>query len=77
MEAEPLQEQLRQMAISLLCGMVHSTWSTRMALWNCNGLHTLLELLKEEVNSPPLKLDFPARRASTCLTLLLRNCAND
>ena len=48
--AEPLQEQLRQMAISLLCGMVHSTWSTRMALWNCNGLHTLLELLKEEVS---------------------------
>ncbi len=48
-EADPLQEQLRQMAISLLCGMVHSTWNTRMALWNCNGLTTLLELLKEEV----------------------------
>lgn len=55
-EAEPLQEQLRQMAISLLCGMVHSTWSTRMALWNCNGLHTLLDLLKEEVSLRPTML---------------------
>jgi hypothetical protein len=52
-EADPLQEQLRQMAISLLCGMVHSTWNTRMALWNCNGLTTLLELLKEEASHPP------------------------
>ena len=52
-EADPLQEQLRQMAISLLCGMVHSTWNTRMALWNCNGLTTLLELLKEEVSPLP------------------------
>ena len=61
-EAEPLQEQLRQMAISLLCGMVHSTWSTRMALWNCNGLHTLLDLLKEEVSLHSLAINAPKKQ---------------
>jgi len=63
-EADPLQEQLRQMAISLLCGMVHSTWNTRMALWNCNGLTTLLELLKEEATPPP-HIPHPMHRCKT------------
>ena len=48
-ETEPLQEQLRQMAVSLLCGMAHSTQLTRSYLWTNNGLHTLLDLLEEEV----------------------------
>lgn len=48
-EADPLQEQLRQMAVSLLCGMAHSTQLTRSFLWSNNGLHVLLDLLQEEV----------------------------
>ncbi|KAK9810498.1 hypothetical protein WJX72_011817 [[Myrmecia] bisecta] len=39
---------LRPLAVSLLCGMAHSTSRTRAELWAHNGLDILLHLLKEE-----------------------------
>lgn len=41
--------QLRPLAISLLCGMAHSTQRTRAELWAHNGLDLLLGLLQEQV----------------------------
>ena len=46
---------LRPLAVSLLCGMAHSTHQTRHELWAHNVVALLLDLLKEEVilsNSP-------------------------
>lgn len=46
---------LRPLAVSLLCGMAHSTHRTRHELWAHNVVALLLDLLKEEVtlsNSP-------------------------
>ena len=45
---------LRPLAVSLLCGMAHSTQRTRAELWAHSGLDLLLHLLAEEVN--PLAL---------------------
>ncbi len=57
-------KQLRYLAVSLLCGMAHSTQRTRAELWAHNGLELLLQLLKEEVGylwpSQPNVSDFPA-----------------
>ena len=41
--------QLRPLAISLICGMAHSTQRTRAELWAHNGLELLLGLLQEQV----------------------------
>ena len=41
--------QLRPLAISLVCGMAHSTQRTRAELWAHNGLELLLGLLQEQV----------------------------
>ncbi len=41
--------QLRPLAISLVCGMAHSTQRTRAELWAHNGLELLLSLLQEQV----------------------------
>lgn len=41
--------QLRPLAVSLLCGMAHSTQRTRAELWTQNGLDLLLNLLQEQV----------------------------
>ena len=43
--------QLRPLAISLICGMAHSTQRTRAELWAHNGLELLLNLLQEQVPS--------------------------
>ncbi|CAK0734185.1 hypothetical protein CVIRNUC_000395 [Coccomyxa viridis] len=40
--------QLRPLAISLICGMAHSTQRTRAELWAHNGLELLLNLLQEQ-----------------------------
>ena len=40
---------LRPLAVSLLCGMAHSTHRTRHELWAHNVVALLLDLLKEEV----------------------------
>ena len=42
--------QLRPLAISLICGMAHSTQRTRAELWAHNGLELLLNLLQEQVS---------------------------
>ena len=41
---------LRPLAVSLLCGMAHSTHRTRHELWAHNCVALLLDLLKEEVS---------------------------
>lgn len=43
--------QLRPLAVSLLCGMAHSTQRTRAELWTQNGLDLLLSLLQEQVRT--------------------------
>lgn len=48
--------QLRPLAVSLLCGMAHSTQRTRAELWAQNGLDLLLNLLKQQVRTPPSPL---------------------
>jgi hypothetical protein len=40
---------LRPLAVSLLCGMAHSTQRTRAELWAQSGLDLLLGLLREQV----------------------------
>ena len=42
---------LRPLAVSLLCGMAHSTERTRAELWANSGLDILLNLLKEPARS--------------------------
>ena len=42
---------LRPLAVSLLCGMAHSTHRTRHELWAHNVVALLLDLLQEEVSS--------------------------
>ena len=42
-------QPLRPLAVSLLCGMAHSTHRTRHELWAHNVVALLLELLQEEV----------------------------
>ena len=49
MNAQGEAASLRPLAVSLLCGMAHSTQTTRAQLWANNGLHILLLLLQEEV----------------------------
>ncbi|DBA67330.1 TPA: hypothetical protein ACH3X2_001627 [Trebouxia sp. C0005] len=44
---------LRPLAVSLLCGMAHSTHRTRHELWAHNVVALLLDLLKEEVWQGP------------------------
>ena len=41
---------LRPLAVSLLCGMAHSTHRARHELWAHNVVALLLDLLKEEVS---------------------------
>ena len=41
---------LRPLAVSLLCGMAHSTQRTRAELWAQNGLDLLLALLREQAS---------------------------
>ena len=53
-DAAPSSSQaasLRPLAISLLCGMAHSTHRTRHELWAQNVVTLLLDLLKEEVST--------------------------
>lgn len=53
-DAAPSSSQaasLRPLAISLLCGMAHSTHRTRHELWAHNVVTLLLDLLKEEVST--------------------------
>ena len=54
--------QLRPLAISLICGMAHSTQRTRAELWAHNGLELLLGLLQEQVHCTPY-LPLPWRHA--------------
>ena len=42
---------LRPLAVSLLCGMAHSTERTRAELWANSGLDILVNLLKEPARS--------------------------
>ena len=42
---------MRPLAVSLLCGMAHSTERTRAELWANSGLDILLNLLKEPARS--------------------------
>ena len=44
-------DPLRPLAVSLLCGMAHSTHRTRHELWAHNVVALLLDLLKEEVTA--------------------------
>ncbi|CAL8466918.1 g6454 [Coccomyxa elongata] len=50
---EGTSAQLRPLAVSLLCGMAHSTQRTRAELWAQNGLDLLLSLLKQQMWQGP------------------------
>ncbi len=59
---------LRPLAVSLLCGMAHSTHRTRHELWAHNVVALLLDLLKEEVGLHKLPCtDLSAGVRSRCL----------
>ena len=47
------QYPLRPLAVSLLCGMAHSTHRARHELWAHNVVALFLDLLKEEVSHDP------------------------
>lgn len=70
---------LRPLAVSLLCGMPHSTHRARHELWAHNVVALLLDLLKEEVGclksglcmSSPFLLGSVCSDCLTCMPVLL------
>ena len=61
-------QPLRPLAVSLLCGMAHSTHRTRAELWAHDVVTLLLDLLKEEVGADSIVADC-FELSSTCSTL--------